>query len=135
MLTPNRAVANPLILVVDDEVLVHRALERALSRAGCEYVGALDGGHGLDLARERKPDAILLDVGMPTDGRDILSLLKKDPDLCDVPVMMITGQVDANLRLAALQDGAHDVIEKPFDAVMLQRRIFWMIEKNRGGLI
>lgn len=135
MQTLSPAARAPLVLVADDELLVHRALERALSRAGCEYVGALDGAEALDLARARKPDAIVLDVGMPTDGRDVLARLKSDANLADVPVVVITGSIDAPTRMAALQDGAFDVVEKPFDPLMLQRRVSWMIEKKRAGQI
>lgn len=122
----------PVLLVVDDEPMIHTMLQRCFGRAGYAYVGALDGQEGLDKAREIRPDVILLDVTMPgLDGRDVLDALQRDPELKDVPVVVITAAADHLSRLCVLQSGALEVVEKPFDPVILQRRLGWILEKRR----
>lgn len=121
----------PLLLVIDDESLIHRALERVFRRSGFRIAGAQDGDIGLDVARAEPPDLILLDVNMPRlDGRDVLSRLNADPALSHIPVIVITGRTDHLTRLAMLEAGAEDVVEKPFDPVRLGRKISWLLAKH-----
>lgn len=128
--TPH-AEAFPLLLIIDDEAPIHRAFAR-LFRHGYRVMSAQDGDVGLDLARAEMPDLIILDVNMPClDGRDVLDRLRADPMLKDIPVVIVTGRTDHFTRLALLEAGASDVYEKPFDPVMLERRLAWIIEKSR----
>lgn len=121
---------NPFYLVIDDEPMIHSILCRSFRDAGCGYAGALDGYEGLRLARERRPDLILLDVSMPSlDGRDVLCEIRRDESLAGVPVVVITGHADQLSRLHVLEAGADEVVEKPFDPVILQRRLAWMVQK------
>lgn len=121
----------PLLLVIDDEAPIHRAFER-LFKHGFRVMGAQDGDMGLDLARANDPDLILLDINMPhIDGRDVLGRLRADPRLKNIPVAIITGRSDHLTRLQLLEAGAEDVFEKPFDPVLLERRLHWMLEKAR----
>lgn len=123
---------SPLLLVIDDEAPIHRAFSR-LFRRGFRVMSAQDGDIGLDLARAEAPDLIVLDVNMPRlDGRDVLDRLRSDPMLRDIPVVIITGRTDHLTRVALLEAGASDVFEKPFDPVLLERRLHWIIEKMRG---
>lgn len=123
---------DPVLLVVDDEPMLHTVLKRCFGRAGYAYVQALDGKDGLAKAREVRPDVILLDVTMPgLDGRDVLDALQRDPELKEIPVVVITAAADHISRLTVLQSGALDVVEKPFDPVTLQRRLGWILEKRR----
>lgn len=120
----------PLLLVIDDELLIHRAFERVFRRSGFRIAGAQDGDTGLDAARAEPPDVILLDVNMPRlDGRDVLSRLNADPALSHIPVIVITGRTDHLTRLAMLDAGAEDVVEKPFDTARLGRKISWLLAK------
>ena len=124
----------PLMLVIDDEVPIHRAFERCFRRGGFRVMGAQDGDIGLDLARAEMPDVILLDVNMPRlDGRDVLVRLQNDAQLKDIPVVIITSRIDHLLRQQMLEDGAEDVFEKPFDPVIIARRLSWIIEKKRAA--
>jgi len=100
------------ILLVEDSKFLRLATERALARAGYEVTSASDGEEGLRLARERKPDLILLDMLLPKmSGPDVLAALKKDPLTASIPVVVMTGMSQKNAeRLQA--DGAAAFLEK-----------------------
>lgn len=100
------------ILLVEDSKFLRLATERALARAGYEVASASDGEEGLRLARERKPDLILLDMLLPKmSGPDVLAALKKDPLTASIPVVVMTGMSQKNAdRLQA--DGAAAFLEK-----------------------
>jgi CheY-like chemotaxis protein len=101
------------VLVVDDEEPVRDLMQRFLVKEGFRVVTAPGGEEGLRLARELKPDAITLDVMMPgMDGWAVLSALKADPAVADIPVVMLTIVDDKNLGYAL---GAADYLTKPID--------------------
>ena len=102
-----------VILVIDDDPASRELVMRHLSRAGYRTHGASGGATGLQLARDLKPMAITLDVMMPEmDGWAVLSALKADPTLADIPVIMATILDEKPLSLAL---GAADYITKPID--------------------
>jgi two-component system, cell cycle response regulator DivK len=100
------------ILLVEDSKFLRLATERALTRAGYEVSSARDGEEGLRVARERKPDLIMLDMLLPkVSGLDVLVALKKDPLTAKIPVVVMTGMSPKNAeRLQA--DGAAAFLEK-----------------------
>src|SRR5450755_1916648 len=100
------------ILLVDDSKFLRLATERALARAGYEVSTATDGEHALEMAREKKPDVILLDMLLPKmTGPDVLKALKKDPETAGIAVVAFTGLSQKNApRLQ--QDGAFAYLEK-----------------------
>jgi signal transduction histidine kinase/DNA-binding response OmpR family regulator len=101
------------VLVIDDEHAVREMMQRYLGRQGFRVVTAADGYEGLRLARELHPEAITLDVMMPgLDGWGVLTALKADPDLADIPVVMLTIVDDRNQGYAL---GAADYLTKPLD--------------------
>ena len=103
----------PVILVVDDDPTVRAVTERFLVREGFIVVTADGGVEGLRLARELRPAAITLDVMMPDlDGWSVLSVIKGDPALSDIPVILMT-IVDEKGRGFAL--GATEFLVKPVD--------------------
>ena len=103
--------ARDLVLVIDDDADQRALMTRFLHREGFRARTAGDGEAGLDLARTLKPRAILLDVMMPgIDGWSVLSALKADPDLRDIPVVMVTF-IDQRGMAQAL--GAADYVLKP----------------------
>lgn len=126
--------AKILLLVVDDDHLLHRTIDRAASSAGVDVIHAMTGGEASPLVVERKPDAILLDIGLPDiDGRDVLAQLKALPEAAQIPIIMYSSHGEHEHRLSALQLGAENYVEKPFDPDLLMRRIVRAVEKNRGG--
>jgi CheY-like chemotaxis protein len=100
------------ILLVEDSKFLRLATERALTRAGYDVSTVGDGEHALQLAREKQPDLILLDMLLPRmTGPDVLKALKKDPATAHIAVVVVTGLSQKNA--ARLQhDGAFAFLEK-----------------------
>jgi len=100
------------ILLCDDSKFLRLATERALARAGYDVTTATDGEQALQLAREKIPDVILLDMLLPKmTGPDVLKALKKDPATTRIAVVVFTGLSQKNaVRLQ--QDGACAFLEK-----------------------
>jgi CheY-like chemotaxis protein len=111
---PAREAADgPTVLVVDDDAVVREMLARVLVKEGYRVLTASSGEEALKLAREARPRAITLDVMMPgLDGWSVLSALKADPAVADIPVIMLTIVDDKNLGYAL---GASDYLTKPLD--------------------
>jgi len=111
------ASAAPTVLVVDDDQTVREVIERHLTREGFAVVTASGGQEGLRLARELHPAAITLDVMMADlDGWTVLAAIKGDPELADIPVILVS-IVDEKKRGYAL--GATDYLVKPVDRAQL----------------
>jgi len=109
------------ILVVDDEPQIHRFLAPALAASGYETVRAERGDEALRLAAARAPDAILLDLGLPDmDGHEVLRRLR---EFTDVPVIILSARDRETEKIAALDAGADDYVEKPFGLGELLARI------------
>ncbi len=104
---------NAIVLVIDDDPDARDLMTRCLSKQGFLVHSSASGEGGLQLAKELRPDAITLDVMMPSmDGWTVLSALKADPDLADIPVIMMTFLDDKN---QGLQLGAAEYLRKPLD--------------------
>ncbi len=113
----------PTVLVIDDDPTVHDLMQRFLRKEGLRMAAAASGEEGLRLARALRPAAITLDVMMPgLDGWAVLTALKADPLLADIPVILLTIVDDKNLGYAL---GAADYLTKPIDwdrlAVILKK--------------
>jgi PAS domain S-box-containing protein len=107
----------PLVLLIDDDEAMQELLRRTLKKRGFDTSSANDGQHGIRLAKELDPDAIVLDVMMPgMDGWTVLSELKNDPAVADIPVVMLT-VVDQ--RELGLMLGAAEYLLKPVDSERL----------------
>ena len=101
------------VLVVDDDPWTRDLLQRTLVAAGFPTTTAADGQTGLELARQLRPRAIVLDVLMPgMGGWEVLTRLKGDPQTADIPVVMLTMTDDRELGVAL---GAAHFISKPVD--------------------
>lgn len=100
------------ILLVEDSKFLRLATERALARAGYDVSAASDGEQALELAREKMPDVVLLDMLLPKmTGPDVLKALKTDPATARIAVVAFTGLSPKNaIRLQ--QDGACAFLEK-----------------------
>lgn len=108
-----RIIGATTVLVIDDDPTVHDLLARILSREGFTVLSAYSGEEGLILAREHQPNIITLDIMMPsTDGWAILSKLKEDEHLRDIPVVMLSMIDNKSLGFAL---GASDYLTKPVE--------------------
>lgn len=111
------------MLIVDDEPLIRAALERTFE-GQYEMYFAEDGDEALALAFELDLDVILLDSNMPRmDGRDVLAILRDHEKTRDALMIMITARVDHYSRIHGFELGADDYIDKPFDPILLRRRV------------
>jgi PAS domain S-box-containing protein len=121
------------VLVIDDEASVRALMRRFLLREGLTVDEAATGDAGLRAARETRPDAITLDVMMPgMDGWSVLAALKADPDLCDVPVIMLTIVDDKRAGFAL---GASEYLTKPIDREQLRRVLAKYRPVGDGGSV
>lgn len=120
----------PRILVVDDEPQIHRFLRPALEAAGYAVERADTAAGGLRLAASRAPDAVLLDLGLPDlDGLDALARLR---GFSAVPVIVLSAREREADKIAALDGGADDYVEKPFGVGELLARIRTALRHRRA---
>jgi DNA-binding response OmpR family regulator len=113
----------PHVLVVEDDPSVRGLLQTLLAAEGYDVATASDGLAGLVKASSRKPSLILLDLMMPDlGGIRVLEELRGDPALADVPVIVVTGKVDAVPGLREVL-GEDSVFAKPFGVAELLARV------------
>ncbi len=116
------------ILVVDDEPQIVRLARDYLEHAGFAVLTAGDGPDALRLARTRRPDLVLLDLGLPTmDGLDVARTLRGDSD---VPLIMLTARADESDKLVGLELGADDYVTKPFSPKELVARVRAVLRRS-----
>lgn len=110
-----KGVTMPRVLVVDDSISVRKALERVLAPREMEVTAASSGEAALEQLRASVPDLVIADVVMPgMSGFELCSSLKGDAALRHVPVILISGIVDASVISQAKNVGAISVVSKPF---------------------
>ncbi len=111
----------PTILLVEDEPPLAETLYYNLEREGYTVLHAADGVQGLELARQERPDLLILDIMLPRlDGFSICRILRQERD---VPIIMLTARQDEVDRIAGLELGADDYVTKPFSFGELLARI------------
>jgi CheY-like chemotaxis protein len=121
------------VLIVDDDPAARELLAANLKGAGYRLVQAANGEEALTLARTLRPDAITLDVMMPKpDGWDVLATLKADPDLCDIPVVIVTVAPERGIGLSL---GAVEVLTKPVDRSRLTALINRLVRRDGPVLV
>ena len=123
------------ILIVDDDSVFVETTKTILESRDYEVVTAYDGDEGLQKTREEKPDLILLDIIMPTkDGFNVCEQLKEDPQLADIPVIILTsfaqqkGQTNIPVS-AGLELEAEGYIDKPVSPEKLLSSIEDLLKK------
>lgn len=117
------SVAAPLVLVVDDDRSIVNVLRDTLKTRGYSIAAAYDGAEAMAAIRKRKPDLILLDLQMPVmDGYEVIEAVKTDPDLKDIPIVIMTAyQIDrSRVDIVGM---AEQKVDKPFSAEELVRRV------------
>lgn len=116
-------------VIIDDDSLLCRLLQRRLHRVGIEPYFTHSGGQGLSTASRVRPDVILLDVHLPdTDGFDVCRLLKAQSETADIPVIMMTASGDLHAR--AFDAGAADCITKPISGEELDARVAMVLRRH-----
>ena len=108
------------VLVIDDEAPIRLLCRVNLEAEKMEVLEAADGRTGLDLAREERPDVILLDVMMPgLDGWRVAEELLDDPRTKSIPIVFLTARAELRDRARGIDLGGVDYVTKPFNPVEL----------------
>jgi len=119
------------ILVVEDEPEIARLARDYLEHAGFAVLTASDGAAGLALARTRRPDLLVLDLGLPgMDGLDVARSIRRASDL---PIVMLTARADEADKVAGLELGADDYVTKPFSPRELVARVRAVLRRSEGA--
>ena len=122
---------DPLILIVDDELYIRRLLRSTLERAGYRILEAESARAATDLVRHQRPNAVLLDLGLP--DRDGLELVQPFKRLPNVAVIVVSAREATDLKVAALDLGADDYVTKPFDTEELLARLRTALRHQASG--
>lgn len=120
------------ILVIDDDPQTSQIVRSWFNGEPYEILDAVNGEQGLDLARSRRPDLILLDLRMPDiNGLVVAQELKSDPGTQAIPLIMLTACRDVDAKVEAFSAGTDDYITKPFDFEEVDARIRSMLKKRK----
>jgi DNA-binding response OmpR family regulator len=121
------------ILVAEDDTDIRELIVLSLTYAGYEAISAADGQQAVELALERKPDLILLDVRMPRlNGYQALEQVKRIPELAEIPVVFLSAKGQASEIQTGLDLGASHYILKPFVPEELVTKIRRIVEQADG---
>ena len=121
------------VLVVEDDAPLRRMVSIFLRAAGYHVRPAEDGSSGLALARDERPDLVLLDLMMPgLDGWEVLRRLKGDALTAAIPVLVLTASVDPPLTEHALRLGATRFLAKPIDSRVLVEIVDDVLGQTEG---
>jgi PleD family two-component response regulator len=112
------------LLYADDHEHMRLMVRDLLVASGHEVALAPDGATALARLREREPDLLILDVSMPgLSGLDVCRAVKENPFTARIPVLMLTGESDADRKVEGFEAGADDYLAKPFDPRELRARV------------
>jgi len=116
------------ILIVDDEPQIAEIASDYLRAAGFNVIVAADGVRALEMARGRRPDAVVLDLGLPKlDGLEVARTIRRESD---VPIIMLTARVEEDDRLRGFEIGADDYVTKPFSPRELVARVRAVLRRS-----
>lgn len=112
------------LLIADDEEGIRSLVRMTLDTGAYRIIEAADGEAALAMAREHRPDLVLLDVMMPKlSGFEVCRALKEDPDTAGIAVVMLTARIQGSDRARGEESGADDYFTKPFSPIALLRKV------------
>ncbi len=118
------------VLVIDDEPKITNLVRDYLARSGFDVLTARDGREALETARARKPDLLIVDLGLPDiDGLDVTRTLRKESS---VPVIILTARDEETDKILGLELGADDYITKPFSPKELVARVRAVLRRSEA---
>jgi DNA-binding response OmpR family regulator len=124
------------ILVIEDDSIVARTIERSLRGEEFEISVATSGVDGLKMARQRPPDLVILDVIMPgMDGYTVCKEMRDDPILNAVPILFLTAKIKDEDRLNGFRAGGDDYLCKPFIVDELLLRVRAILRRTRRSFL
>ncbi|WP_421707887.1 phosphate regulon transcriptional regulator PhoB [Algihabitans sp.] len=125
----------PLILLVEDEAALVTLLRYNLEREGFRLVDARDGEEALVLAKEERPDLVLLDWMLPLmSGLEVCRQLRRAPETRDVPIILLTARGEEADKVRGLDSGADDYLTKPFSPAELVARMRAVLRRAQPAL-
>jgi DNA-binding response OmpR family regulator len=128
----DRASAGPVVLLVDDDPAIRRAVSAGLELEGFTVVAASGGRAALEAAARVAPAVVLLDLSMPDlDGLEVLERLRSSGD--QVPVCVLSARDEVDDRVAGLQAGADDYVVKPFALEEVVARLHALLRRRPAG--
>lgn len=120
------------ILVVEDSPTQAMYMHSLLDQEHLQTMLASNGRQGIEMARQYHPDLIIMDMEMPElNGDEVLQLLKGNPALRDIPVIIVSALDDIDRIAQCIELGAEDYLAKPFNAALLHARVAACLEKKR----
>jgi len=123
----------PTILIIDDVSVNIKMLQAILKKDGYHTLSATSGEEGRDLALEKRPDLILLDIIMPgEDGFETCLKLKQDPRTMDIPIIFISAMDDVATKVNGLTIGAVDYVSRPFEGLEVLARTRLHLKLSRA---
>jgi DNA-binding response OmpR family regulator len=121
------------ILVVDDDREIIRLLRAYLEQAGYQVLVAGDGESALHILRRERPDLVILDLMLPDrDGWDVTRVVRSDPGLATMPLIMLTARVEDSDKIVGLELGADDYVTKPFNPREVVARVRAVLRRAHG---
>jgi CheY-like chemotaxis protein len=122
------------ILTVDDSKTIRMIVKKAFKPFDCQLFEAENGVEGLALAAKEKPDLIVLDITMPVmNGIEMLGKLKREEELKDIPIIMLTAESGKDNVLEIVKMGVKDYIVKPFKGEQLIERASGVVNLQQKG--
>jgi len=123
------------ILVVDDDKQIARLIRSYLEQAGYKVMVAYDGDEALRFVRDEKPALIVLDLMLPgKDGWEVTRIIRNDPELASIPIIMLTARVEDTDKIVGLELGADDYITKPFNPREVVARVRAVLRRSTGAI-
>jgi two-component system response regulator RpaA len=120
------------ILVIEDDYIVARTIERSLRGDEYRVTLASRGEKGLYIARQNRPDLVILDIIMPDmDGYQVCQAMRNDPYLAEVPILFLTAKVKNQDKIAGFNAGADDYLCKPFNVDELILRVQAILRRTK----
>lgn len=122
------------VLIVEDEPDVVDLLRFHLRKAGFKVLVADSGPQGLDSVRSHLPDVVVLDIMLPgMSGLEVCRVIKSEPALAELPVLMLTAKGDVRDRVKGLETGADDYVTKPFSPKEVVLRVQGLLKRLRSS--
>jgi len=121
----------PRILVIDDESAIRKFVRIGLTAQSCDVIEAENGAEGLRLVSARRPDLIVLDLGLPdVDGQEVIEAIRA---VSAAPIVVLSVRAEEREKIAALDRGASDYVTKPFGMGELTARIRALLRDRHAG--
>jgi two-component system alkaline phosphatase synthesis response regulator PhoP len=122
------------ILIVDDEQDIVELLSYNLEKEGFKTVKAYDGEAALGMVRSGKPDLMILDLMLPKmNGLDVCKAIRRNPEVANLPIIMLTAKGDEIDKIIGLEIGADDYVTKPFSVKELIARVRTILRRLQDG--